>query len=460
MNLQKVLIAHYRVGWTDGVSLEIDKRKTILEEMGFQVILLAGSGSRGANYIIDELDFERNEIKCIAAGSFINSSQNCNKKVDEQELSARIEEIASIIEEKLFEVIQREQPVFIFTHNIFSHGRHIAAAKAFASILKKTGIKSLTTHHDFYWERDDFKTPSCFWVQNYLNDYVPPRLPGMKHAVINSIAAKRLEAERGIVPFIFPDTLNFSQPVWKKDEYNSSFLNDFDLREDDIIILQATRIVRRKGIELVPPVIKALNSNNFLEKLRGSQLYNGKTVTEASRVVFVLAGYAEHEAEPYRLQLEKQMEELCIEYRFLYPWIGSDRKEVKGRKVYSLFDTYPYADFISYPSLYEGWGNQFLEAVFSKTPIMIYEYPVYKADIKEAGYRVVSMGSSAERGENGLYSMPFKDIERCAEEVFSWLIDEKTNERLVSNFMIAEKNNSYKALRRLIKEGMKHYADL
>ena len=66
-NLKKVLICHYRVGWTDGVSLEIEKRAQVLEDSGWKVSLLAGPNSQGADYTIDEMDFDRPEIRKITA---------------------------------------------------------------------------------------------------------------------------------------------------------------------------------------------------------------------------------------------------------------------------------------------------------------------------------------------------------------------------------------------------------
>ncbi|MCK5196780.1 MAG: hypothetical protein KAR21_00430 [Spirochaetales bacterium] len=64
--IKRVLICHYRVGRTDGVSLEITKRVSVLEEMGWEVYLLAGPGSDGADFIISELDFDRTEVRKIA----------------------------------------------------------------------------------------------------------------------------------------------------------------------------------------------------------------------------------------------------------------------------------------------------------------------------------------------------------------------------------------------------------
>ncbi|MDA3811536.1 MAG: hypothetical protein PF518_14555, partial [Spirochaetaceae bacterium] len=119
---KKVLICHYRVGWTDGVSLEIDKRANVLNELGWQVFLLAGTNSEGADYIVDELDFDLPEIRKITNNSF-------NKIIDyknESELINHINDLADRIKVKLELILDKLKPDFILLHNIFSPGRHIA----------------------------------------------------------------------------------------------------------------------------------------------------------------------------------------------------------------------------------------------------------------------------------------------------------------------------------------------
>jgi hypothetical protein len=40
-----------------------------------------------------------------------------------------------------------------------------------------------------------------------------------------------------------------------------------------------------------------------------------------------------------------------------------------GRKIYSLEDIYPFCDLVTYPSLWKGFGNAFLEAVYFRKPM-------------------------------------------------------------------------------------------
>ncbi len=53
-----------------------------------------------------------------------------------------------------------------------------------------------------------------------------------------------------------------------------------------------------------------------------------------------------------------------------------------------------------------GFGNAFVEAVFAKKPIAVFEYPVFKADIKKEGYKTISFGDKS-RQHNGPIQMIF-----------------------------------------------------
>ena len=61
----KVLISHCRFGRTDGVSLEIEKRIKVLKELGWDTIVVSGPISDDADYIIEELEFDNENIRLI-----------------------------------------------------------------------------------------------------------------------------------------------------------------------------------------------------------------------------------------------------------------------------------------------------------------------------------------------------------------------------------------------------------
>jgi glycosyltransferase involved in cell wall biosynthesis len=58
---------------------------------------------------------------------------------------------------------------------------------------------------------------------------------------------------------------------------------------------------------------------------------------------------------------------------------------------FSLWEVYQAADFITYPSLYEGFGNAFLEAIYFNKPILVNRYKIFVHDIEPKGFELVTM---------------------------------------------------------------------
>ena len=63
--------------------------------------------------------------------------------------------------------------------------------------------------------------------------------------------------------------------------------------------------------------------------------------------------------------------------------------KTKRGKTYTLSAVYPLADLVTFPSLLEGFGNAFLEAVYYRRPIFVNNYTIYSIDIKPKGFQAV-----------------------------------------------------------------------
>ena len=50
-----------------------------------------------------------------------------------------------------------------------------------------------------------------------------------------------------------------------------------------------------------------------------------------------------------------------------------------------------HADFVTYPSLYEGFGNALLEAIYFRKPVLINRYSIFVRDIEPKGFRLLTM---------------------------------------------------------------------
>ena len=442
-------ICHFRIGKTDGVSLEIEKRKELLVHMGHIVKTISGGRNNNADFIIPELEFDAPELVRIKENAFFELKDFTSG----EELMTAIDKLAARIEHQFLEIQEQENFGTLFLHNIFSHALNLPAAKAFYEIARKNGITIAAVHHDFYWDGRNAQIyqPTCEVIQDFVDKYLPPQLPNVSHIVINSLNQEKLKQEHGINAKVAPDTFNFEQKPWVPDEFNSTLLQDLNIQKNDIFVLQATRVVERKAIELAVEFVAELTKRK--NKLVGKTLYNGKTITEDSKVVLVLAGYTEDFALPYRKKLEDEIKRTGIEARFADHYIDTDRLKTRNLKIYSLWDSYVFADIITYPSLWEGWGNQFVEAIFAKKPIVVFEYPVFKSDIKPEGYNVISLGDAlGDDLPNRLVQVPATHTTAAVTQAITTLTDPATPKILEQNFVIGKKHHGRHVLEKILEE--------
>lgn len=446
--MYRVGICHFRVGLMDGVSLEIDKWKKILEEMGHKVCLLAGEASNLDVTIIPKLHLDHPEIRNIYYNAFC-SLRDFNA---EKEFAQEIYKIAGQIEEEISLFIKKYSIDILDIENIWSLPLNIPSAIAFYRIAKLASIKVIAHHHDFFWERAHYSNPTCQTIKDFFTTYFPPQDDQIKHIVINSIARDELEKRRGIKAVVIPNVFDFGKTDWKIDDYNYDFKESLGINSKDIVILQATRIVSRKGIELAIDLVKELAKPENLLLIKEKGFYDKKReVDEKSKVVLVLPNLIE-DGEYFKL-LKEKIDKEKIKALFISDKVNSERKMKDNKKIYSLRDTYLFADLVTYPSLYEGWGNQFLEAIKAKLPIVVFEYEVYKRDIKPNGFRVISLGDRLKgKDTRGLYKIEPSIIKRATREVIRVLTDLPYRKKMVEdNFKLARRLYSMQALKKYLE---------
>jgi len=405
---------HYIANFTDGVSLEMNKWKKVFEGMGHKVFLCAGKYGSSDETCIEEMYHHRPDSRLLNFNTF----QALRDYQSESTYRSDLYRLAGIIEEKLYDFIVKNEINFLIPQNVWSVAANPSVAIALTRIMRQLELPALAHNHDFYFERTDGFRLTCSTAVELVDLYYPPRDPLAKHVVINSLAQRKLLERKGIPSSIVPNTFDFDEPAWKIDDYNYDFRERIGLRETDVIVLQATRIVTRKGIELAIDFVKALNSPERKEKIKKFGFSTNRQFLDDSRIVLVFAGYAMDDATGnYKNMLSYKANELGIDILFIEDFIGERRTNDSGTKKYSLWDSYVHADIVTYPSQWEGWGNQLLEAIRAKLPIVMYEYPVYIEDIKEKGLRIVSLGKQViGRDKHGLVKIEPRIIEKAADE--------------------------------------------
>ncbi|MFH1184388.1 MAG: glycosyltransferase family 1 protein [Chloroflexota bacterium] len=351
-----------RLGTTDGVSLEAEKWCRVLTRLGHSCFYFAGQCDWSAerSHVVPEANFTHPAILETYNQAFSNRERP-------RLLTRHIRELAEHLKENLYQFSRRYDIQLLLVENALAIPLNIPLGIAVTEFIAETGIPTIAHHHDMYWERQRFLV-NCVW--DYLDMCFPPRLPQIRHVVINSPAAAQLSYRRGILAHLIPNVMDFDNPPPAPDEYAGTLREDLQFTASEYFFLQPTRVVRRKGIE------------HSIELIRRMHL--------PARLVISHAGGDEGDA--YETYLREFSDLLDVSTIFVADII-SDRRGVTpdGRKIYALWDVYPVADMVTYPSLLEGFGNAFLEAVYFRRPILVNAYTIYAIDIKPKGFRAIEL---------------------------------------------------------------------
>ena len=439
----KIALVHFRAGEKDGVSLEMEKWKRVLQRMGHEVTYMAGSLGKEKGFVLDSIKYVHPINNRIHSHAFDNLT------VSESHLKDEVISYAQHIEKELGTYLKKWKPELLIVNNLWSLGHNLAAAIALYNSVKRFGIKAIGHNHDFYWERTRYAHPTCKFVEKTLERYFPPDDPDVKHVVINRLAQIELEKRKKISAKVIPNVFDFDQKPWIKDNFNSDMRRRFGISEKDLVFLQATRVVERKAIELAIDLVADFKNRHFSELIRSS-IYNGRKMEKDSRVILFLAGSPESDSLVYRDKLQDYAKSKNVELIFGYELIAGERAS-NHEKIYSLWDAYTMGDVVTYPSIKEGWGNQFIEAIFAKLPVIVFEYPVFKSDIEPLGFWTISLGDKYTL-HNGLVSVGEEETSRASDELYKALLDkERTLQMVERNFSIGKKRLSFKALSEYLK---------
>jgi glycosyltransferase involved in cell wall biosynthesis len=394
-----------RFAGIDGVSLEASKWAEVLENSGHECFWFAGEldKSQESSMLIPEAHFQHPANNWINEQVFGKAGRNPN-------VTELIHDLRSYLKDALQKYIDHFKLDLLIIENALAIPLNIPLGIALAELISETQIPTIAHHHDMYWERTNFLVNS---VGEYLRMAFPPNLPNVEHVVINSLARDELARRRGILSTVIPNVLDFQHPPTAFKNGYKKFRNSFGLKTDDRVILQPTRLVRRKGIEHAVELVKALNIPQY--KLLISH--------EAGDEGFEYAEWIKHLAQ------ERGVDLRLAKSRISSPWNGNGNKS----NGYCLWNVYNHADFVCYPSLYEGFGNAFLEAIYFKKPLIINRYSIFVKDIEPKGFDLVSF--------DGYLT---NDTVKAVKEI---LESPQRREKMVnSNYEIAKQHYSYAAL--------------
>ncbi len=398
-----------RLAGTDGVSLETSKWANIFEKEGFTCFYFAGECDRPPerSYIVNEAHFKHPDIREIHHNSFGMLKRS-------EHTSQRIHELRLRLKNHLYKFIRQFKIDLLIPENSLTIPLNIPLGLAITEIISETGISTIAHHHDFFWERQSFMTNA---VWEYLNMAFPPHLPQISHVVINSSANNQLSLRTGISPTIIPNVMDFDNPPEPIDDYASDVRKALGVEDDQLLILQPTRVVKRKKIELAIELINRLGKKAKL----------------------VISHASGDEGYDYESRVKEYAYLMGVDTIFVSDIINEKRGFTEsGKKIYTLNDIYPHADLVTYPSDFEGFGNAFLEAIYFRKPILVNAYSIYAMDIKPKGFSTIEL--------NGYIT------NKAIIQVEKVLADEKLRKKMVDhNYEIAKIFYSYSVLHKKLK---------
>ena len=283
---------------------------------------------------------------------------------------------------------------------------------ALRRLVEERRLPTIGHHHDYWWERDRFAT--CV-VPEVLKEAFPPDLPWVHHVSINSLAAAQLRARRGLDSTVVANVFDFGeQRPRRSPAVRRRLRHELGMNERGLLVVQPTRVVPRKGIELAIELVGRL---------------------EDPDAVLLITSPAGDEGLDYLVELERLAERHLVRLAYAADRFAPDDDGKPIRPAHSLHDAYLAADLITYPSLYEGFGNALLEALYYGVPVVVNRYPVYVADIAPLGLRLIEIEGAI--------------TDDTIEEVRLLLANpRKIQENARHNFAIGQQHLSYALLRR------------
>ncbi len=357
--LQRVGFISTRFAGNDGVSLESIKWARVLEDSGHRIFWYAGRLDRdpAISLCIPEAHFAFPENQWINERIWGRTHRSAL-------VSRRIRDMAEYLKHTIYEYVRMFDINVLVVENALTVPMHVPLGAAISEYLAETHQPCIAHHHDFYWERERFSVNA---IPDYLDSSFPPRNYDVQHVVINLAALEELSWRKGIPAVLMPNVFDFENPPsCTPDQYSDDVRESLGLEPGDVMILQPTRIVPRKGIEHSLKLTQMLDDPKY--KL-------------------VITHEAGDEGHEYHAMLSEMASDMGVDLIFASTRIGSRRRlDAEGKKIYTLWDLYRRASLITYPSLYEGFGNAFLEAVYFKVPTVLNRYAIFTRDIEPKGF--------------------------------------------------------------------------
>ena len=335
-------MASTRFAGLDGVSLETAKVADALRRDGHDIVWFAGllgdDFGPGTEYPPAFFGTEENlalEDEIFRGG-------------DPESVQADIRAGADRIGGAFDAFVKAHEPEVLVVQNAWAIPMQLPLALALADGARRHELPSVGHHHDFYWERERFAEPV---VPEVIESLFPPLGKDIAHIVINQDARDELERRTGASSQVLPNVMDFESGPPESDG-GAAFRALAGLEPDQIVLMQPTRVIPRKGIELSIDLAARIDGDPAL-----------------------IVTHPDDLDPEYWASLVERAERLQVDLRLVDA----------GRSRSDLASAYAAADLVCFPSLYEGYGNALVETLYFRRPLFVNRYSVFVRDIARYG---------------------------------------------------------------------------
>ncbi|MCL4473707.1 MAG: glycosyltransferase family 4 protein [Actinobacteria bacterium] len=362
--MTKVAFVSFRLKALDGVSAETEKWISVFEELGCEVHRVAGqipsAGER--DHVVPELNFLDPQVESFTLRSF-DPGQHRDGIDNEYSL------LEAAVEQRLLPVLDGIAPDIVVAENVFSLPLNLPFSVVLCRYLHDENIPCIAVHHDFYWQ--DPGAGKCLFDE-LLTSHFPPSLPRIRHVTINERTREELYRRTGINAACIHNCFDFEQPR-QRDSFNAGMRAELGMEGNNIMFLQPTRAIERKGIGL---------SIKFVEEF---------VIASGQKACLVVTG-------PSEQGYEQKFGGLCrnskAQVLHIPNWLGSCRDHPGAISSYDVRDAYAVCDMVTFPSSREGFGNPVLESVVHRRPLLVADYPVLE-ELREYGFQFLPLDDRA-----------------------------------------------------------------
>jgi glycosyltransferase involved in cell wall biosynthesis len=352
-----------RLSGTDGVSLEVRKWVKVLNRLGHECFYFAGESEwpEDRSYVVPEAHFKHETIKQLNADLFDDYMRS-------PETSQTVEKLKNHLKSHIHKFDNQFDLELFIVENAWAIPMNVPLGLALSELAAETTAPIIAHHHDFAWERSRFSVNAA---GDYLHAAFPPNMQSVKHVVINSYGQSQLALRKGISSTVIPNVMDFDNPPPEPDGYADDLRQSLGIDPDEYFLLQPTRVVPRKRIEMAINLAARLDLPYKI----------------------VISHSSGDEGSDYAEFLLEYIELLGANITYAADIFNGVRGTTpNGKKIYSLADAYQKCVLVTYPSAIEGFGNAFLETIYYRRPLVMSTYEIYRTDIQPKGFKVVEFG--------------------------------------------------------------------